>query len=97
MLVVKIIVRCFELISGLRVNFHKSQVGGGGVNRKDLKLLVKCLNCTMTKLPFKYLGLQIGRNLRRDEFWTSIIEKLKSKLLTWKGKRLVYDKEDLFG
>jgi len=46
MLVIKAILRCFKLISRLRVNFHKSRVGVTGVSRDHLRLLAKCLNCT---------------------------------------------------
>jgi len=38
--------------------------------------------------PFKYLSMSIGGNPRRVEFWKLIIEKIKSRLSTWKGKTL---------
>jgi len=41
---VKVIMRSFELASGLRVNFQKSNVGGVGVSRQELYVFSRCLN-----------------------------------------------------
>jgi len=40
------------------------------------------------ELPFKYLGMIVGGNLRRERFWIPIIEKIKLCLSSWKGKLL---------
>jgi len=69
MLVIKTILRCFELCSGLRVNFHKSHAEAVGVNTKNLKFLAKCINYPTMELPFKYLGMIVGGNPRRERFW----------------------------
>jgi len=44
-LVVKAILRSFELVSGLKVNFHKSVIGFVGVSQLDNLVYSKCLNC----------------------------------------------------
>jgi len=38
------------------------------------------------EIPFKYLGMKIGGNPRTLAFWKPIIDKIKSRLSTWKGK-----------
>jgi len=50
-----------------------------GVSIENLKVLVKCLNCIMMDVPFKYLGMLIGENPKRG-FFTLIIDKIKSIL-----------------
>jgi hypothetical protein len=52
----------FELISGLRVNFHKSLLVV--INLSDSWLVEASvdLNCKIGQLPFVYLGLPIGGN-----------------------------------
>jgi len=35
-LVIKSILRCFELASGLKVNFFKSKIGGVGISQSQL-------------------------------------------------------------
>jgi len=38
--------------------------------------------------PFKYLGITVGGNPRRSEFWSPIVDKIKSRLSKWKGRLL---------
>jgi len=59
-LVIKAILRSFELVSGLRVNFHKSTVGAVGISEIDKIVYSKCLNSQQMDLPFKHLGIVIG-------------------------------------
>src|ERR1044072_1877893 len=47
---VKCILRCFELASGLKVNFNKSCCGGIAVDNVVLKSYVKALNCREMRL-----------------------------------------------
>jgi len=84
-LTIKVILRSFEVVSGLKVNFHKSQVGAIGVDDVDLNIFSNCLNCGRMEFPFKYLGITIRGNPRKEEFWRPIIHKIRSKLFTWKG------------
>jgi len=39
-------------------------------------------------LPFKYLGMSIGGNPRRREFWNPVVKKFSSRLSRWKGRLL---------
>jgi len=87
-LVVKAILRSFELVSGLRVNFHKSAVGAVGISQLDKCVYSKCLNCRQMELPFKYLDITIGGNPRRIALWDPIVDKIKSRLSRWKGRLL---------
>jgi len=79
MLVVKAILRSFEFVYGLKVNFHKSEVGLVGISQLDKFLFSKCLNCRQMDLPFKYLGMIIGGNPKRFEFWNPIVDKIRSR------------------
>ncbi|XP_028086008.1 uncharacterized protein LOC114286986 [Camellia sinensis] len=60
MLTVKRILRCFEIISGLEINFHKSGVYGVGLSEECVKNFASRLNYTYQKLPLKYLGFPLG-------------------------------------
>lgn len=68
--VIKSVLRCFELVAGLKVkvNFHKSRIGGVGVVNNSLLSFASMLNCSLMQLPFIYLGLPIGGNPRRCRF-----------------------------
>ncbi|KAL7197974.1 hypothetical protein ACSBR2_020489 [Camellia fascicularis] len=52
----KRILRCFEIISGLRINYHKSVVWSVGVPNDILSSFASKLNCKVQFLPLKYLG-----------------------------------------
>ena len=62
---VKAILRSYEMVSGLRINFVKSQFGAIGQSKVWCCLAVDYLNYALLHFPFCYLGLPIGINLRR--------------------------------
>ena len=41
---IKAMLRCFELGSGLKVNFHKSKIGAIGVDRNLVKMYSEILH-----------------------------------------------------
>ncbi|KAL7167071.1 hypothetical protein ACSBR2_037692 [Camellia fascicularis] len=87
---VKRILRCFEVLFGLRINFYKSHVCGVGVQEEVLADFAEKLNCQSKKLPFMYLGLPLGASPKRRSIWLPVINKFKSKLASWKRKLLSY-------
>lgn len=50
----------FEMVSGLKVNFHKSCLMGVNVSAEFLGMASSFLNCKVGSLPFMYLGLPVG-------------------------------------
>jgi len=73
---IKTILQCFELALGLRVNFLKSRIGGTGSDQLSLQRFAAILNCDVMSSPFVYLGLPVGGNHKRDDFWNGVIEKV---------------------
>ena len=59
-LTIKTILRCFKLVTGMKINFHKSKLVGVNVDRNTLETYAKTLNCNTMWIPFKYLELEIG-------------------------------------
>jgi len=64
-LAIKSMLRSFELTSGFRINFHKSKIGGVGIQEEIIYTYAKTLNCSQMKIPFTYLGLPNDRNPRK--------------------------------
>jgi len=85
---IKTVLHSFKIVSRLKVNFHKSQVGAVGVSDMDLNIFSNCLNCSKNDLLFMYLEIRIRENPRKIEFWIPIIHKIQSRLCIWKGKLL---------
>ncbi|XP_028095431.1 uncharacterized protein LOC114295410 [Camellia sinensis] len=80
----KRILRCFEVASRLKINYHKSMVCGVGFSDSALEEFVSLRNCKTLSLPLKYLGLPLGANPRRKRMWKPVIEKFKLRLAGWK-------------
>ena len=77
---VKAILRSYEMVSGLRINFAKSQFGAIGQSEEWCCIAADFLNCAMLHFPFCYLGLPIGINPRRKVVWEPIIRKFEPRL-----------------
>lgn len=67
--------RCFELASGLKVNFHKSKLTSVAVDQGNLSRLASMLNCKLMTILFVYLGIP-----GKLQFWEHVISKIKNRL-----------------
>jgi len=54
------LLRCFELVSGLKVNFYKSKV----VRR--IQRYASFLKCKIMTIPFGYLRMEVRGNPRKE-------------------------------
>jgi len=68
----------FEQISGLKVNFHKSMLTGINITTSWLSEVASVLNCRVGTLPFVYLGLPIGGDARRLDFWQPVLNHIST-------------------
>ncbi|KAJ0683718.1 putative RNA-directed DNA polymerase [Helianthus annuus] len=84
------ILRCFFLCSGLKVNMAKSFLFGVGVGKEELQGVAKKINCQVGSLPFNFLGLPLGANMKMAKHWKPIIDKFKVKLSSWKANCLSF-------
>ena len=84
------ILRCFHVASGLKVNLNKSRVFGAGVEEHEISEMAGILGCDVGKLPFTYLGLPIGANMRLSKNWEVVFDKFRSKLSRWKADNLSF-------
>ncbi|GJW93869.1 hypothetical protein Tco_0173541 [Tanacetum coccineum] len=66
------ILKCFEEVSGLRVNYNKSKIYGIGVNEDDILDMARWMGCDVGEFSFAYLGLPIGENMRRVNAWNPV-------------------------
>jgi len=70
----------FESIYGLKVNFNKSMLFGVNVNDSWLHEVASVMSCKHGLLPFMYLGLPIGGNPRKLQFWYLLVDRTRSRL-----------------
>ncbi|CAL5367336.1 unnamed protein product [Camellia sinensis] len=88
--IVKRLLRCFEVLSGLRINYHKSVVCGVGLHDECLNEIASLLNCQVQRLPLKFLGLPLGANPGRKSTWKPVLDNIRSRLSGWKRKMLSF-------
>ncbi|KAH1262193.1 putative ribonuclease H protein [Glycine max] len=80
--------RSYEMVSGLRINFAKSQFGAIGQSQQWSRSAAELLNCGPLQLPFTYLGMPIGANPRRLMMWEPIFRKFEAKLNKWNQRKV---------
>jgi len=70
----------FEAMSGLKVNFNKSMLVGVNVSDSWLNEAASVLHCRVGRVMFVYLGLSIGGDPRRLNFWEPLLRSIKLRL-----------------
>lgn len=65
----KWILKSFELLSGLMVNFDKSFIYGFNVDGDSLGEMAGILGCKVGIGTIPYLGMKVGRRLKEIEVW----------------------------
>lgn len=66
LLTINVVLKIFELALGLKVNFSKRHLFGVNVIRSFLELVEAFLHRKVDSLPFKYLGLFVGSNPKKE-------------------------------
>ena len=84
----KALLRGFEMVSGLKVNFHKSCLIGVNVDEVFMDMVCSFLNCRKGVVPFMYLGLPVGAIPRKVETWEPFVEQLRRRLFS-RGNRYI--------
>ncbi|GKV11739.1 hypothetical protein SLEP1_g22962 [Rubroshorea leprosula] len=84
----KSIMRTFELVSGLKINYNKSTLIGINVDTEEINHFACFLHCKPGKLPLMYLGMPVGTSLRRKSTWSTLVAKFERKLTGWNNRFL---------
>jgi hypothetical protein len=67
-------------MSGLKINYHKSEVATFGVDKENENSIANMLNCKVGSLPMKYLGFPISDKRLGVKAFRDIVEKLRHRL-----------------
>ena len=76
----KFLLYCFEWLTGLRINYHKSEVVTFGIDPGQQQQIANFMNCKVGKLPMIYLGLPISDKHLGSKAFTAMETKMRSKL-----------------
>lgn len=78
----------FEALSGIKINFAKTDLVPMNIAQEEAKQLAVVIGCKVTSFPIKYLGVPLhDKKLRRND-WGLILDKIASKIKNWKGSLL---------
>lgn len=72
------------------VNFHKCALLGVNTEISLVENMARYLQCKVSKVLFSYLGLNIGINHWLLRSWSILIEKVRRRINSWKGKNLSF-------
>ena len=88
----KLILAFFEHLSGLKINFHKSELYCFGKAMNEQQQCRNIFGCEPGSLPFKYLGIPIHyRKLILNKQWKPVEDRFERKLGSWVAKMLSYE------
>lgn len=82
----KFILFSFEAVSGLKINFAKSEVLVTGVDEAEALQVARLLNCSLGSFPFKYLGLPISPGVLHAKDFALAVAKVGNRVLPWRGR-----------
>lgn len=84
----RLLIRCFNLASGLKVNFHKSTLFGVSTTVRELEVVSGLLHCKKGNALFIHLGVPICENMNKIKSCGPVVDKYKSKLSKWNANNL---------
>jgi hypothetical protein len=82
----KIILYCFEWLSGLKINYHKSEVFVFGVCQEEKEKMANLLNCVLGEFPMKYLGIPVSYKHLNMSVFSPLSHKMIKRLTLGKGR-----------
>jgi hypothetical protein len=80
----------FEVVSSMRINFHKSEVIPMNIDDVEAHGIAHVLNWPIGSLPFRYLGVPLHFDKLKREDLQPILDKLIKRIAGWRGRLLAY-------
>ena len=84
----KWILTCFEQISGMRINYHKSELIPINMLEGELTSFLDIFQCVKGDFPIKYLGIPLHFDKLRREDLQPLVDALLKRLAGWRGRLL---------
>ena len=73
----KVVLCAFEKLSGLKINFHKSELFCLGEAQEKTETYIQIFGCKEGSFPFKYLGIPMSHHKLENNDWRHIEEMFK--------------------
>ena len=86
----KIVLSCFEQVSGMKINYTKSELIPIGMEAEEFSPFATILGCSVGSFPIKYLGIPLHHDKLRREDVQPLVDKILKRMAGWRGKLLSY-------
>eukprot|EP00268_Persea_americana_P028829 TRINITY_DN27957_c0_g1_i1.p1 TRINITY_DN27957_c0_g1~~TRINITY_DN27957_c0_g1_i1.p1 ORF type:complete len:198 (+),score=28.97 TRINITY_DN27957_c0_g1_i1:182-775(+) len=85
----KFILRWFEMLSGLKINYGKCELIGIRLEDNHVNFLANTFGRKVGRFPSKHLGLPLCLGLPKKSLWVPVVERLDKRLSSWKDVQKV--------
>ncbi|KAJ4747435.1 RNA-directed DNA polymerase (reverse transcriptase)-related family protein [Rhynchospora pubera] len=75
----------FEALTGIKINFSKTELIGINIDESLCHHLAQVFGCKVGSLPLHYLGIPLHYRKLTNSDWSCVVDKVSSKLQQWKG------------
>jgi hypothetical protein len=81
---------CFEAMSGLRINYQKSEIFVLKATIEKQREIANLFNCNIGSFPMKYLGVMLDRYYMSSMDFAYVYQKVEKRVPTWQSCLLSY-------
>ena len=81
----KLLLYMFEMMSGLKVNFQKSEILTMGGDESVVNKYAEIFDCEVGSFPLKYLGMPVSYANLKTSDWEFIVSKYLKRFESWIG------------
>ncbi|KAE8800176.1 retrotransposon unclassified [Hordeum vulgare] len=82
----KFLLLCFEEMSGLKINFDKSEVVVLGFSEEEQLRIADNLNCRLASFPVSYLGMPLAESRILVSGFDPLVSRVASRAEPWCGR-----------
>lgn len=73
-------IRCVEVVPGLKINLYKSRLFGVGAI-ENIGKLADCIGCSVGSLPTTHLGILLGVPYKSSSTWNPGVDHIQKRLV----------------
>jgi len=84
----KLLLCAFEQLSGLKINFHKSELFCYGAANANQFEYTQFFGCNVGSFPFRYIGISMHHRKPMNKDWKHVEEIFQKRLSGWRSKML---------
>lgn len=86
---IRMILSCYEAMSGMKINYEKSKIFSVGLSALEQNFAAKALGCKIGEFPMEYLGMPVSSHKISKAQLSYVTEKTGKRLGTWQCEYLL--------